>query len=600
MPSSPCVEFLGAETAYDRGSWPSPSRISELTLDEKASLTAGFDVWTVPGIERIGLPPLRMTDGPNGARGAQIFDGAVRSICVPCGSALGATFDPELIERVGVVLGRESRQKRARVLLAPTINLVRSPLYGRSFECYSEDPWLSGSLAAAFVRGVQSQGVATTPKHLIGNETEHQRHTINSVIDERTLREVYLAPFEWAIRHGGSLGVMTSYNRLNGSYCSEDAQLLSGIVRGEWGFEGFVVSDWFAAGSTVGSLEAGLDVQMPGPDRFFGAPVAAAVANGEVDVSHLDEVVRRRLHLHQALDAWEDDTSDDEAGVENAEDRKVAHEAAVASMVLLTNDDLLPLSHDVGSVALIGPDAVTGHIMGGGSAQLAAHRRPSPADALGQRLGDRLTVEPGCVIDKMAPPLRPDSVFTAEFFASEDWSGPVVAETTLRSGRAIWTGEPAPGLGTGPFSARMTGTLIATESGIHTFTLIQAGRARLCIDGAVVIDGITTAPPPGEAFFGLASAEVTYETELVAGQTAEIVIEVAAAAGTSIRGVAVGHRQPIPVDLIERAVAAAAAAAEVADHGDRHEQRVGDRRHRSYVDRPARRSGRVDRSRLCR
>ena len=258
---------------------PTPEHIANLTLESKAAITAGYDIWTVPGIESLGIPPLRMTDGPNGARGAKntLGSGDVRAVCVPTGTALAASFDEELLGRIGDLLGRETRQKRARVLLAPTINLIRSPLYGRTFETYGEDPWLSGKLAAAFVSGVQAQGVATTPKHLIGNEAEYQRTTINSVIDERTLREVYLLPFEFAIRHGNALGVMTSYNRVNGTYCSEDSTLLNGILRDEWGFEGFVVSDWFAAGTTVGALEGGLDVQMPGPDRFFGAPVAKAI-----------------------------------------------------------------------------------------------------------------------------------------------------------------------------------------------------------------------------------------------------------------------------------------------------------------------------------
>ena len=199
-----------------------PSSIVDLSLEEKAAITSGYDVWTVPGIEKLGIPPLRMTDGPNGARGvnSRLGQGDVRAICVPTGSALAASFDVELLGRIGDLLGREARQKRSRVLLAPTINMVRSPLYGRAFECYGEDPWLSGTLAAAFVEGVQAQGVATTAKHLIGNEAEYQRTTINSIIDERTFREVYLLPFEFAIRHAGSLGVMTSYNRVNGVYLS--------------------------------------------------------------------------------------------------------------------------------------------------------------------------------------------------------------------------------------------------------------------------------------------------------------------------------------------------------------------------------------------
>lgn len=537
-------------------------RIGELTLEEKAAITAGYDIWTVPGIDAFGIPPLRMTDGPNGARGAMGPIGAqgVRAVCVPTGTALAATFDAELLERVGDLIGREARQKRARVLLAPTINMIRSPLYGRSFECYGEDPWLSGTLAAAFVTGVQRQGVATTPKHLIGNETEYQRTTINSVIDERALREVYLLPFEFAIRRGGSLGVMTSYNRLNGKYCSEDGALLNGILRDEWGFEGFFVSDWFAAGSTVEALEGGLDVQMPGPDRFFGAPVAKAIANGETAEANLDAIVERRVHVHRTLDAWDNDVDEPEQGIEHEADRKLAHEAAVAAMVLLENDGLLPLDPTIGSLALIGPNATTAHIMGGGSSQLPAHRRVPPAEVLRERLGDRLTVEQGCVIDKNAPPVRPHTGFEIDFFMSDDWSGDAVAQLQQNSGRAIYFGEPAAGMGNEGFTARMTGTLTPTVSGEHTFTLIQIGGARVSVDGTVVLDGLADQPPKGEAFFGLGSIEMRATMPLSADVPVEIVIEFLGRPGTGIKGVSVGHAPPIPTDLVHRAAAAAADA----------------------------------------
>ncbi len=537
--------------------------VQAMTVAEMATLTAGSDVWTVPGIARLGLPPLRMTDGPNGARGATFGGNATRAVCVPCGSALGATFDPDLLHDIGHLLGTEARQKRSRVLLAPTINMPRSPLFGRSFECYSDDPYLAGSLAAAFVVGAQEAGVATTPKHFIGNETEFERHTINSLIDERTLREVYLVPFEWAIRRGGSLGVMTAYNRLNGSWCSMDGGLLDGILRDQWGFEGFVVSDWFAAGETVASLEAGLDVQMPGPDRFFGAPVAQAIDDGETETGSqkLQAIARRRLLLHHRLDAWTDDTDQPETGDETPEARALAHRAATESMVLLKNTGgVLPLNAGIGSVALIGPNADVAHIMGGGSAQLAAHRRPTLADALGHRLGDRLTVEPGCVIDRLAPPMRPVDGFVTEFFANNDWSGAAVATSTLRTGRAIWAGEPADGLGVDPFTARLTGSLKITETGTHTFTMIQAGLARVRIDGVVVLDGITKPPPKGDAFFGMGSEEIATEIEFAAGTTVTVEVELAATEGTMIRGFALGHRRPVPVDLVERATHAAGRA----------------------------------------
>jgi len=541
---------------------PTSEQLADLSLEEKAALTAGYDIWTVPGVESLGVPPLRMSDGPNGVRGAGgLLSGeGVRAICVPSGTALAASFDAELLGRIGELLGREARLKRARVLLAPTINMIRSPLYGRSFECYGEDPWLSGTLAAAFVAGVQSQGVATTPKHFVGNETEHQRHTINSVIDERSLREVYLLPFEFAIRHGGSLGIMTAYNRVNGQYCTENPDLLQGILRDEWGFEGFVVTDWFAAGTTVGALEAGLDVQMPGPDRFYGAPVAKAVANGEADQAHLDAIVDRRIHLHTKLNAWDNDVDEPEQGIETDADRALAHEAAVAAMTLLENDGMLPIDPDVGSIALVGPNAVTAHIMGGGSAQLPAHRRVPPSELFRERFGDRVTVEPGCVIDKNAPPVRPEGGFEVEFFMNDDWSGSPAAQRSQRSGRAISIGAPMPELGSEAFTARMTGTLTPTTSGEHTFTLIQIRGARVLVDGHVILDGITEPLAQGEAFFGLGSVEASAAVELTSGQSVDVVIEYHGAAGTGIKGVSVGHKPPIPSDLIDRAVEAASNA----------------------------------------
>ncbi|MCH2184791.1 beta-glucosidase, partial [Myxococcota bacterium] len=212
--------------------------ISALTLEEKALLTAGEDMWSTPAIARLGIPKIRVTDGPNGARGSSLLGlGDTTAACIPCGSALGATWNPALIERVGGMLGEEAISKVARVLLAPTINLHRSPLGGRNFEGYSEDPLLSGRIAAAFVRGVQSRGVATTAKHFVANDAEFERRTISSVVDQRTLREIYLVPFELAVKEGGTLGIMTAYNRVNGEFCAEHKTLLTEILRKDWGFE---------------------------------------------------------------------------------------------------------------------------------------------------------------------------------------------------------------------------------------------------------------------------------------------------------------------------------------------------------------------------
>ncbi|MCB0996685.1 MAG: glycoside hydrolase family 3 protein, partial [Acidimicrobiales bacterium] len=317
--------------------------VAALTIEQKALLTAGADLWNTHGIPEHGIPAVRVTDGPNGARGSALLGaGSVTAVCMPCGSALGATWDPALVTEAGRVLGEEARTKSCRVLLAPTINLHRSPVAGRNFECYSEDPLLSGTIAAAFVRGVQSQGVAATAKHLVGNEAEFQRNTISSDIDQRALRELYLRPFELAVTEGGVLAVMTAYNRLNGRFCAEDRWLLTDVLRGEWGFDGIVMTDWFGSADTVDSAHAGLDLEMPGPGRAFGDALAAAVATGEVAESALDEIVQRWLRLIDRLDAWHDPAPSEES-IDKPEHRKVARRAATDSMVLLANDGVLPL-----------------------------------------------------------------------------------------------------------------------------------------------------------------------------------------------------------------------------------------------------------------
>lgn len=531
--------------------------LGALTLEQKASLTAGADMWTVAGIAEHGIPAVVFTDGPNGARGSALLGaGHVTAACVPCGSALGATWDPDLVEEVGQLLGEEARTKGARVLLAPTINLHRHPLGGRSFECYSEDPLLTGRIAAAFVRGVQSRGVAATAKHLVANESEFERTTISSRVDERSLRELYLVPFEIAVREAGLLAVMTSYNRVNGVYCSEDRALLTDWLRREAGFDGVVMTDWFAVGSTVDSAAAGLDLQMPGPARFYGEPLAAAVADGSVDAQLLDDIAARWLRLVDRLGAWDDQPQEEQA-VDLPQHREVARRAAAAATVLLRNDGTLPLQ-DAGTVALIGPLAARAHVMGGGSAQLRPHRSPSLHDVLAPRLGDRLVLERGCDIDKTVRPLVARA--TVELFAGTDWSGGVVATQSFDDLRLLWFGSPAPGLDENAFSLRATASLTPTESGPHTFTLVQSGRARLSVDGKVVLDGIAEPPPPGQEFFGLGSTEVEATVELVAGTPVELHVDYSAEASMILHGVKIGHRPPPRDDALGDAVAAAARA----------------------------------------
>ena len=536
--------------------------LAGLTLEEKARLTTGRDAWSTAAVERLRIPPVRVTDGPNGARGAAVLGaGEAAAACVPCGSALGATWNPELIEHVGALLGEETRTRGCRILLAPTVNLHRSPLAGRNFECFSEDPLLSGRAAAAYVRGVQSRHVGVTVKHLVGNEAETERYTMSSVIDPRALRELYLVPFEIAVKDGGALGVMTSYNRFNGGYCSEDAELLTDILRDEWGFAGFVVSDWYALCTTVGSARAGLDLEMPGPARVFGSHLAAAVERGELDEAVVDAQARRLLSVFATLGALDDPPDQPERYDDRPEHRAIAREAATESMVLLRNEGVLPLEPSaLKTLAVIGPNAARAQLMGGGSAKLRPYYRVSPLEAIRERFaGVDVRHERGVVIDRTAPemPVR----FDYEVFAGLDLEGEPVRRAAREDGLLMFFRAPEEVPDPEAFSLRARATFTPQEDGLHTFSLVQAGPARLLVDGAVVVDGATDPPPRGGEFFGMASDEITGAVELRAGQPVELVLEWSSRGDTAdLLGAKVGHRPPAPADLLDRAVAAAAQA----------------------------------------
>ncbi|KIF00530.1 beta-glucosidase, partial [Streptomyces sp. RSD-27] len=250
--------------------------LGKLDLDAKTRLLAGRDMWSLPALPEIGLGRLVMSDGPVGVRGVR-WTADDPSVALPSPTALAASWDPALARRAGRLLAQEARRKGVHVLLAPTVNLHRSPLGGRHFECYSEDPYLTGAIGTGYVRGVQDGGVGTTVKHFVGNDAETERFTVDSVIAPRPLREVYLAPFEAIVRGARPWGVMTAYNRVNGTTMTEHGQLVNGVLRGEWGFDGANVSDWMAARSTAGCLAGGLDVAMPGPATVYGAALADAV-----------------------------------------------------------------------------------------------------------------------------------------------------------------------------------------------------------------------------------------------------------------------------------------------------------------------------------
>ena len=533
--------------------------VAAMTLDEKASLTAGEDLWSTVAVERVGVPRVRVTDGPNGARGANLPGGSEStSVCIPCGSALGATWDVELVSRIGVLLGQETRRRGCRVLLAPTVNIHRSPLAGRNFECYSEDPLLSGLLAAAYIRGVQSQDVATTVKHFVANDAEFERMSMSSVVDERTLREIYLLPFELAVREGGSLGLMTSYNRLNGTWCGEDPTLYA-ILRDEWGFDGFVLSDWYAATSSA-SATAGMDLEMPGPGRSMGAALAAAVRAGEVDESVLDAQVQRLLSVFDRLGALDHPGDGTATAVDLPEDRALAREAAAAAIVLLRNDGVLPLDPGVRRVAVIGPNADRTMMMGGGSASVTPAYRITPLDALRAALpGVEVVHAPGVGIDRSVPTMPIE--LRVEYFAGSDVDAmsDAVHRTEHPGAEFFYLGAP-PDVPE-PFTARATGVFEPATTGPYVFSLVQAGRARLIVDGRVLIDGIADPMPRDRnSYFGFGSEERVADIELEAGRPVDIVIEYASRGTSGVYAVRVGVRPEVPRDAMDGAVRAASDA----------------------------------------
>ncbi len=344
------------------------SLISQLTLEEKASLCSGRDFWHTKAVERLGIPSVMMCDGPHGLRkqegeGDHLGLGqSIETTCYPTASALACSFDRELLARLGTALGQECRAENVAMLLGPGINIKRSPLCGRNFEYFSEDPCLAGELAAAYIRALQETGVSACVKHFACNNQETRRMSGSSQVDERTLHEIYLPAFETAVTKGGARSVMCAYNGINGTFAAENRTLLTDILREKWGFDGFVVSDWGAVKDRVKGLWAGLDLEMPGGPGAQDAKIVKAVREGTLDEAVLDEAVGRILQFVLAAQP------DSEPAPNRAERRALSAELAAQSAVLLKNDGILPLNGE--SVALIGEFAQTPRYQGAGSSHI--------------------------------------------------------------------------------------------------------------------------------------------------------------------------------------------------------------------------------------
>jgi beta-glucosidase len=507
--------------------------LAQLTLEEKVQLLTGRDFWNTWPLEKIGLRRILVSDGPSGVRG-ETWDERDPSLNLPSATALASAWDPDIARRYGAAAAVEARRKGVDVVLGPTINLHRSPLNGRHFECFSEDPVLTADLAAAYVRGVQDNGVGATPKHYIANDSETDRFTVDIQVDERPLRELYLLAFEKAITEAHAWLVMSSYNSVNGATVTEN-DLLETPLNSEWGFDGVVISDWTAVRS-LDSARASQDLVMPGPDGPWGTALVKAVEAGDIDESVVDRKVLRILRLAERVGALAGTTPAEPVHVEDGP--AFVREAAAEGMVLLENrsvDGAPVLPWDaaaLGSVAVIGDNAANARTQGGGSATVLPAYTVSPLAGLRASLPDaHLTYSVGAVsqtgladlpLDQLTNPVTGASGARVRFV--DESGAELFAEDRLKTAPLVWFGGAAPISDSA--SVELTTRYTPTDSGIVRIGFAMVGRGRVWVDDELVIDEELTAVGDdlGAAFLTPPSA--TTPLTLTAGTPVDLRFEI--------------------------------------------------------------------------
>ncbi|KAK7417457.1 hypothetical protein QQX98_004577 [Neonectria punicea] len=533
--------------------------LGELSLEEKVSLLSGADIWQTQEVSRLGIGSIKTTDGPSGARGKFAVDGPSAAF-LPGPVCQAATWSKTQMRDLGRLLCREAKTKAAHVLLAPTICCARNPLGGRNFECFGEDPFLSGTLAVEYIHGVQETGeISATVKHFVGNEQEFERFSINAEISERALREIYLKPFEMVIKSQSPPDcIMTSYNIVNGEHMDMNTPLIRGILRDEWGFKGLVMSDWGGTNSTLESLVAGLDLEMPGPPEKRGNMLLKAINENPTEevLEVLDTSVSRVLSLAQKFnllglspDAAKQSRDREEISSTTKEDTKLLREIAASGIVLLKNSSqTLPLK--MGNlagkqVAFIGPNALLGTPGGGGSASMNPQYLSRPMQsfkAVAQAQGVDLSVkyalgahalkwlplfEKAQWTSDLSADGKGKSMVQIDFFASTDLSG-LITETQFRDSSNIdlsdsapldFQVDPIP-----PYSFRVSSSVVPSVSGTHSFGLSSVGGSRLFVDGELVVDN-SNWTDIGETFYAFGSAECIKSVFLEADKSYKVSIE---------------------------------------------------------------------------
>ncbi len=470
------------------------SLLDQLTLDEKISLIAGTGFDTVP-IPRLGIPSLKMTDGPVGVRQAP-------ATSFPSSIALAASFDTELIKRVAQAIARETKAKGKNVLLGPCVNIQRTPLGGRNFESFGEDPFLAARMSVAYINGIQSENVIPSVKHFAVNNQEIDRMTIDVRVDERALHEIYFPAFKASVQEGRVWTVMAAYNKVNGFYASENKYLLKDVLKNQWNFQGLVMSDWGAVHSTAPTLKNGLDLEMPTGSFLNPEMVKKALAAKEVSETNINEMVQRLLRV-MFLAGLMDGKEPDKGAIDTPEHRAIALEAARGGIVLLKNEkNALPIDlKKIRSIAVIGPNADAARIGGGGSAQVVPFYSVSPLEGIKKAVGAgnvNIDFSPGIVALEDTTPIPKENLTTpdgkssgllGEYFANMTFEGtPAFTQVDPQLDFHWATGSPAENYPSDLFSNRWTGFLTASVSGRYAVSLSSNDGGRLYLDDKLIVD----------------------------------------------------------------------------------------------------------------
>ncbi|MCX2746809.1 glycoside hydrolase family 3 C-terminal domain-containing protein [Arthrobacter sp. MI7-26] len=502
--------------------------LTQLTLEEKIQLLTGRDFWTTWPVPKIGLRRMLVSDGPSGVRG-EVWDERQPSMNFPSATAISSSWDPAIADRLGAASAVEARRKGVDVVLGPTINLHRSPLGGRHFEAFSEDPVLTAELAAAYVAGLQRNGVGATPKHYVANDSETDRFTVDVLVDERPLRELYLLAFEKAIVESNAWLVMSAYNSINGATATEN-DLLETPLNSEWGFDGVVISDWTAVRS-IDSANASQDLVMPGPDGPWGEGLVAAVRAGEVAESSIDRKVLRILQLAARVGALEGFDPVQAEPVDREDPTALAREASAAGTVMVKNDGVLPLDPGgIGRIAVIGHNALQARTQGGGSATVLPEKVVTPLDGIRAAFGaDKVTYNVGAVVqegvaelplEQLTNPATGKPGLRVAFLGAD---GSELFAEDRRSTALVWFGGDAPIAETS--MVRFETTYAPNETGSIHLGFATAGHGRIYIDGQLRHEAtiVPTGTDLGAAF--LAPPSETIPVQVTAGTPLRVRIE---------------------------------------------------------------------------